>query len=173
MFGFGDKRYIQKEGIPVGSRLGKNFACICMRKWNRLGSRIRRICKKEKDYVRHRQELKLQLRRRGYSGNLIVAQLQKVDKLYRNELCEVKRKDKHAKSVQLVMTFSNLLRDMHSVVRKHMNVLYRSVKNKEAYKEPPIVAFRRDRNLCDTLVHSKTNKALKPTSQTCQDGCEK
>ena len=135
--------------------------------------RIRRICEKEKDYVRHRQELKLQLRRRGYSGKLIEAQLQKVDKLDRNELLEVKRQDKSARRVPLVVTFSNLLPDMHRVVRKHMNVLYRSERMKEVYKEPPIVAFRRDRNICDTLVHSKTNKALKPTSQTCQDGCEK
>ena len=35
------------------------------------------------------------------------------------------------------------------------------------------MAFRRDRNLCDTLVHSKTNKAVKSSSQTCRDGCEK
>ena len=274
VFGFGDKSYIQKEGIAIGSRLGKNFACAYMRKWDEallrfraspyfykrfiddgfgiwtegedelklfakhansihpniqvelrydrkqiefldtlvkledghiytdlyvkpsdkqlylysaschppntkrglaygLGLRIRRICEKEKDYVRHRQELKLQLRRRGYSGKLIEAQLQKVDKLDRNELLEVKRQDKSARRVPLVVTFSNLLPDMHRVVRKHMNVLYRSERMKEVYKEPPIVAFRRDRNICDTLVHSKTNKALKPTSQTCQDGCEK
>ena len=76
-----------------------------------LGLRIRRICEKEKDYVRHRQELKLQLRRRGYSGKLIEAQLQKVDKLDRNELLEVKRQDKNARRVPLEVTFSNLLPD--------------------------------------------------------------
>ena len=175
VFGFGDKSYIQMEGIAIGSRLGKSFACAYMRKWDEallrfraspyfhkrfiddgfdiwtegedelklfakhansihpniqvelrydrkqiefldtlvkledghiytdlyvkpsdkqlylysaschhpntkrglaygLGLRIRRICEKEKDYVRHRQELKLQLRRRGYSGKLIEAQ---------------------------------------------------------------------------------------------------
>ena len=78
-----------------------------------LGLRIRRICEKEKDYERHRQELKLQLRRRGYSGKLIEAQLQKVDKLDRNELLEVKRQDKSARRGPLVVTFSNLLPDMH------------------------------------------------------------
>ena len=138
-----------------------------------LGLRIRRICEKESDYLQHRQELKLQLRRRGYSGKLIETQLRKVDKLDRDELLGMKRQDKNAKRVPLVVTFSNLLPDMHSVVRKHMDVLYRSGKMREVFKEPPIVAFRRDRNLCDTLVHSKTNKAVKSSSQTCRDGCEK
>ena len=27
VFGFGETNYIQKEGIAIGSRLGKNFAC--------------------------------------------------------------------------------------------------------------------------------------------------
>ena len=34
MFGFGDKSYIQKEGIAIGLRQGKKFACAYMRKWD-------------------------------------------------------------------------------------------------------------------------------------------
>ncbi len=29
-----DKHYIQKDGVAIGSRLGKNFACCYMRKWD-------------------------------------------------------------------------------------------------------------------------------------------
>ena len=34
VFGFGDKRYIQKEGVAIGSRLGKK---ICMRVYVQMG----------------------------------------------------------------------------------------------------------------------------------------
>ena len=34
VFGFGETNYMQKEGIAIGSRLGKNFACTYMRKWD-------------------------------------------------------------------------------------------------------------------------------------------
>ena len=95
-----------------------------------LGLRIRRICEKESDYLRHRQ-LKLQLRRRGYSGKLTEPQFRKVDGLDRDKLLEGKRKDKNAKRVPLVMTFSNLLPNMHRFVRKHIDVLYRSEKMRE------------------------------------------
>ena len=35
------------------------------------------------------------------------------------------------------------------------------------FQKPPIVAYRRDKNLADTLVHGKTNKALKQKDRTC------
>ena len=33
-FSFGDKKYKQVEGVAIGSRLGRNFACAYMRKWD-------------------------------------------------------------------------------------------------------------------------------------------
>ena len=48
-----------------------------------LGLRLRRICEKQKDYQVHRRELKVQLRKRGYSGKDIEKQLHKVDTLKR------------------------------------------------------------------------------------------
>lgn len=273
IFGFGDQNYIQREGVAIGSRLGKNFACSYMRKWDEalleapvtplfykrfiddgfgvwtgseteleefaayansihdnikvelrydrkqiefldtlvkiedghiytdlfikpsdkqlylnssschppntkkglaygLGLRIKRICEKEADYQRHRTSLKVQLRRRGYSGNLIETQLQKVDKLERSELLQRSAKnDKNAKRVPLVVTYSNLLPDVRGIIRKHMDVLYRSTKMKDVFQEPPIVAYRRDKNICDTLVHGKTNAALKSVRNACKTGC--
>ena len=77
-----------------------------------LGYASEGIGEKESDYLQYRQELRFQLRRRGYSGKLIETQLRKVDKLDRNELLEVKRLKKNAKRVSLDVTFSNLLSDM-------------------------------------------------------------
>ena len=198
-FGFGDRNYIQKEGVAIGSRLGKNFAYTYMRKWDEellkarvtplfykrftddrfgvwtgseeepkefaafaklihgnikvelrydpkqiefldtlvkikdghiytdlyikptdkqlylnssschpsntkeglaygLGLRIKRICEKEEDYRKHRQDLKIQLRRRGYSGKLTESQLGKVDKLETPDLLNSSRKKDFAES---------------------------------------------------------------------------
>ena len=33
-FGFDNTSYVQTEGIAIGSRMGKNFACSYMRKWD-------------------------------------------------------------------------------------------------------------------------------------------
>ena len=115
-----------------------------------IGS-YRRICKREADYHRHRKDLKIHLHRGGgggggggYSRRLIESQLQKVDKLDRLELLKNKnRNDKNAERVRLVVTYSNLLPDVHGIIKKHTDVLYRSTKMKDIFQEPPMVAFRR------------------------------
>ncbi len=271
-FALGDKHYMQTDGVAIGSKLGKNFACTYMRKWDEqlmnsvdrpvfykrfiddgfgiwtkgvealqqfvivansihpnikvelrfsqssiefldtlvilengrvytdlyvkptdkrlylrksschppstkrslaygLGLRIRRICEKNVDYLRHRQDLKTQLRKRGYSGTYIEGQLRKVDRLDRSDLLRVKQKKSQEDRVPLVLTYSNLLPDIHAVVKRHMSVLHQSDKMRRVFTTPPLVAYRRDRNLCDTLVHGKTNKLVQPISYVCEDGC--
>jgi len=41
---------------------------------------------------------------------------------------------------------------------------------REVFSKPPLVAYRRDRNLCDTLVHKKTSKATFIT-HICETNC--
>ena len=66
-----------------------------------------------------------------------------------------------------MLTFSRHLPDIHKIVRKHLPVLHRSDRMTEVFQKTPIVAYRRDKNLADTLVHGKTNKALKQKDSTC------
>ena len=261
-FTLGDKQYKQVEGIAIGSKLGRNFACTYMRKWDEillkhdkkplfykryiddgfgiwdadldsllkftqyaneihknikielrwsrnciefldtlvkienghvytdlyskptdkhlylrenschpphtkkalaygLGIRIRRICEKDEDYHKHRWDLKQQLRKRGYSGKLIEQQLCKVDKMNRNDLLKRKKTESKEKRVPIVLTYSKLLPDVRKILRKHQNTLFNSDRMREVFPETPLLAFRRDKNLCDTLVHSKTERTLK------------
>ena len=96
-----------------------------------------------------------------------------MDRQERSELLQYNaKKDKNANRVPLVVTFSNLLPDVHGIIRKYMDVLNRSNRMKEVFQEPPIVAFKRDKNLFDTLVLGKPNAALKLTSMDCKKGCK-
>lgn len=274
IFNLNDNQFIQTDGIAIGSRLGKNFACAYMRKWDEklldfdskpifykrfiddgfgiwtegidkleefkdhankihenikvelrwskeevefldtlvkvkdgtlktdlyvkptdkhlyvnvqsshpnntkkaipygLGIRLKRICSENKDYLRHRKELKQQLRRRGYSSRYIEKQLVKVDKLERKDVLKYKsRKEDKKKRVPLVLTFSKQLPDVHKIVKKHMNILHNSEEMKTVFKDPPIVAYKRDQNLGDVLVHGKLNKVAKTTGDRKSDECK-
>ena len=133
-----------------------------------LGLRLRRICEKDNDYCKHRADLKKQLRKRGYSGKLIEQQLQKVDKLEREKLLDdTTNKKDNSHRVPLVLTFSKLLPDVGNILRKHQATLHQSERMREIFKEPPLLAFRRDRNLCDVLVHRKTDKILGRKKEQC------
>ena len=137
-----------------------------------LGLRIRGICEKDDDYYRHRKELTGQLRKRGYAGRFVESQLQRVDSQKRETLLEPKPKSAKQSRVPLVMTFSKLLPDARNILRKHSKVLYRSDRMKGVFDELPILAYRRDKNLCDVLVHSKTARLVGSGSDGSKGSCK-
>ena len=58
----------------------------------------------------------------------------------------------------MVTTFSRGLPNISYIFRKHLPTLHASDRMKDAFPEPPLVAYRRDANLEDILVHKKHNK---------------
>ena len=262
VFSFNGKQYVQTDGVAIGSRLGRNYACTYMRKWDDelrkfanqpmvyyryiddgfgiwlhgerslkefqnyansihpnikvelrysndkiefldtmvilengqiitdlytkptdkhiyvdrksshptnvkkslpygLGIRLKRICSRDSDYIKRRGELKCYLRKRGYSSNFIETQLIKVDKLKRSDLLQYKQTNNKQKRVPLVVTYSRHLPDLHKISRDHMPLLHKSPDMQQIFNEPPLIAYRRDRNLNDILVHGKHNRIFK------------
>ena len=106
-----------------------------------LGIRIRRICERDDDYFKHRSDLKKQLRKRGYSGKLIEQQLQKVDKMDRGKLLVNRNKKNQSDRVPLVLTYSKLLPDIRTILRKHQATLHKSERIREVFDKPPLLAF--------------------------------
>ena len=132
-----------------------------------LGIRIRRICERDDDYFKQRSDLKKQLRKRGYRGKRIEQQLQKVDKMDRGKLLENRNKKNQSDRVPLVLTYSKLLPDVRTILRKHQATLHKSERMREVFDKPPLLAFRRDKNLCDVLVHRKTDTILGQKKENC------
>ena len=76
--------------------------------------------------------------------------------------------------VPLVLTYSSLLPNIHDIVVKHMHVLYQSERMERVLGSPPLeVAYRRNKKLCDMLVHRETNRIVTRHSDTmsCDKGC--
>ena len=70
-----------------------------------------------------------------------------------------------------MLTYSSLLPNVHDIVYKHLHVVYQSERMDKVFEKPPIVAYRRDKNLCDVLLHGKTNKIVNRIPSSCQDEC--
>jgi hypothetical protein len=81
------------------------------------------------------------LKKRGYSSNLIDKQFQKVDKLEREDLLK-HNQPKQSDRVPLVSTYTDALPNIHTILRKHLDTLYNSEEMKQVFSQPPIVAFR-------------------------------
>jgi hypothetical protein len=83
-----------------------------------LGLRLRRICERDEDYHKHRQNLKVQLRKRGYSGKLTEKQLSRVDILDKDDLLQRKDTKRKEDRIPLVLTYSKLLPDVPNILKK-------------------------------------------------------
>ena len=78
----------------------------------------------------------------------------------REELLHKEVKRQHNDRVPLGITYSKSLPDIRGILRKHYDTLYMSEKMQKVFAKPPLLAFRRDINICDTLVNGTTNCAL-------------
>ena len=135
-----------------------------------LGIRAKRICSSDASYRQERESIKTHLKNRGYKDATIEQSLTKTDNLDRDDLLEYKEK-KNNDRVPLVVTYSHNLPDLHQITRQRMNILNRSTRLKEIYKEPPLISYRRDKNLMDILVHSKHKKIFCPRKTSKCERC--
>ena len=66
--------------------------------------------------------------------------LQKVDKLKREDLLAYKKKPRvYNKRIPLVITYSRQLQDVHNTVRKDMLILYNSGRLMKAFESHPLL----------------------------------
>ena len=139
-----------------------------------LAIRLKRISSKDDDYQREKKRLTQQLRKRGYPGKLIKGQLAKVDTKRREDLLVYRETDKRKNDrVPFVITYSSSLPDVRGIVQHRMTILHRSERMKTIFPEPSILAFKRQRNLADMLVHNKTNRALRQEEEKGSTECGK
>jgi hypothetical protein len=94
-------------------------------------------------------------------------QLHKVDNLERENLLQYNTR-KQNNRIPLVITYSKALPNIHDILRKNMKILNQSDKMKKVFNQPPIVSFRRDKNIKDILVHRKHNLQFYNKQNRCK-----
>ena len=71
-----------------------------------------------------------------------------------------------------MLMYSKYLPDVSKMLHKHMSILQKSDWMQQVFEEEPMVAYRRDRNLADTLVHGKLKSDLPRPRQACKTDCK-
>ncbi len=121
--------------------------------------RIRRNCQKIDDYDKHSRLRVNDYERRGYPTDLLEEARLKARNLNRHDLLKQKTKStpKEKDRVPLIMTHNPANPNMRSIIDKHWHLLELCTK-KEAFKEKPLISYRRNKNLADHLVRAKCSK---------------
>ena len=113
--------------------------------------RLSRLCSKEIDFVKHKEEMKTWFLKRGYPESIIQSEMDKV-KFKRQRSA---RKEGITKGVPLVITYHPLLKSVGNIIRNHLYILYMDKEVKKVFSPAPMVSFKSARKLSSYLVRAK------------------
>ena len=145
-----------------------------------LAFRLRRICSREEDFEKRLDELKCDLLSRQYHPKIIKAAFDRIRLIPRLEAIQKVVKPPSDRKI-LALTYHPTLPSVSSIVKKHWSVMT-SQSNilKRCFPQPPMVAYRRAKNLREHLVKAKITSSRRSTRikdqengyKPCQDPCQ-
>ena len=134
-----------------------------------LATRIRRICSSPMLYQEQSLRLKTHLCKRGYEAHKVQAAINEVSNQDRQSLLQYKERSSGDR-VPMITTYHSVLKDLNTILKKHIPILYANKRMADVFKEPPMAAFRRPRNLKDMVVRTKLKNPLPNGGfKTCSD----
>ena len=116
--------------------------------------RILRICSDRETLEKRLDELKTLLISRNYRAKSIEDAISRVLKISRRGALKKVIKKKNERPV-FVISYNPALPSVANILQKHWRVMATDPYLKKAFPQPPMVAFRRPKNLKENLVRAK------------------
>ena len=119
--------------------------------------RIRRICSENSSYVRNALTMKNHFLEREFRESDIDKCMAEVFKLDRIMLLETKTTPRTNEKTPCVVTYSPAIRKLPEILHKN----YHIIESMDAFKEPPLVAYKKLPNLKNSIVRSDIRHNIK------------
>ena len=116
--------------------------------------RFNKICCNRSNLHNNCKRLLNTLTKRGYNKTDTTTQINRAIIIPRNELLN-KIKTSNTERLSLTVTYSKTLPDLKTIIDKNWHILQIEPKLKEIFAEPPILAFRRNKNFRDIIGGNK------------------
>ena len=143
-----------KKSIPYGQAL-----------------RLRRICSDLNEFNEASKNLKSRLENRGYKEEEIMKQITQARIRNREELLQYKPKEATTR-IPFILTYNPQLPNAKEAINKHWSILQINPNMQNTFKEKPIMAYRRNKNLGDILGQKnlKNGKVIRKQDITGRKG---
>ena len=116
--------------------------------------RLRRICSEDRIYQQRTRELKQHFLSRGYHEQHLENEFKRALDTSREACLQLKSNQEKPARIPLVVTYHPILPSFHLTTKRHLSILHASERLRRAFEHPPLIAFRRPRNLRDLLVRA-------------------
>ena len=128
--------------------------------------RLRRICTHLSDYRKHAETFITFFRQRGYSETDLRKIANSVQCHPREDYLTYKKKSDES-VIPLVLTYHHKTADFSNILRNcYSSMITRFPDMKDIFPRPPLVSYRRPRNLRNWLVKSRHSASSPPTAPT-------
>lgn len=131
--------------------------------------RAKRISTEEENLQSALENIKKNFVNRGYNPQDIDEQFLRTKDIDRKELLEYKEKSNDNK-LKFITTFNRSLPKIRDVIGKNWDILLTNEKQAEIFKDKPIIAFKRNRNLKDLLGGAKLMNSKKVVKGNRREG---
>ena len=112
--------------------------------------------------------------KRGYREQQLDNEIHQALAISRENCLQSRPNQDKSAGIPLVVTYHPILPNLQSITRCHLSTLHNSERLREAFPFPPLIAFRRQKNLRDFLVRATltTNNQEPPGNHPCgATGC--
>ena len=133
----------QKKNIPFGQYL-----------------RAKKICSSNEKAKESMLEIQMKFASRKYPKEVLNEQLARTETITRQDLLADKEKER-GNRLPFIATFNKTLPNIKGTMDKHWHLLQTNPKIAPAFKEKPLVAFRRNKNLKDLIGQTHLSKSKK------------
>ena len=132
--------------------------------------RIRRLCQDDNDFAEKATEMMDFFLRRGYPKAVLDKSLARVRQLKREQAFVKKINTENDDRPKLILTYHPHNTKAKNIFLKNLNILQADEHTRDIFSTPPLVVFRRDKNLQDLLVHTKLNcnNTSEPGTRPCE-----
>ena len=105
----------------------------------------------------------------GYPKSVIEDALERISRISRQQALQAKPNKTSEDRIPLTLTYHPLSLPIKRIIYRNFDILQTNKDTKTFFTKPPLMAFRRDSNLRDILVHSKLKKREdNPGTYTCK-----
>ena len=116
--------------------------------------RTKRICSTDSAFERQAKDLCERFKTKGYSDKVLNTNLERAREKERSSLLTPKPARAGEAKMVLSTTYSPLCIDIKNAVKKHWHLLSSDPNVGQVFKEPPIFAHKRAKNVRDSLVRA-------------------
>ena len=121
--------------------------------------RVKRICSTIADFKTNCDILLKKFINRGYKASSILEQIDKVNRLNRNDLMQLKHKER-TQCLPISLTYNKTLPNIKNIIEKHWNLLKIDPTLERVFSISPIIAFRKNISLkqligCNRIINNK------------------